>query len=93
MRHRPFAAILLTSLLVSPVASFAAQRIENRGPRLYDRAYRDYHAWDNSEDRLYRRWLAEHHMRPRPLSQLNARQRRNYWAWRHQYQQEFSYRR
>jgi hypothetical protein len=86
MRLRPFAAILLSSLFVSPVASFAAQRIENRSPRYYDRAYRDYHVWNNSEDRLYREFLAEHHMRPRPMSQLSPRQQRNYWAWRHQRQ-------
>ncbi len=51
--------------------------------RIYDRDHRDYHAWNNDEDRLYRDYLGEHHRRYVAFSRMNRKQQHAYWQWRH----------
>ena len=51
--------------------------------RIYDRDRRDYHRWDNAEDRAYRLFWQEHHRAYREYSSLNRREQSHYWKWRH----------
>ena len=51
--------------------------------RIYDRAHHDYHNWNGDEDRLYRRYLDEHHRQYRVYSKMNQKQQHAYWQWRH----------
>ena len=51
--------------------------------RVYDRAYRDYHAWNGDEDRFYRAYLAEHRRPYVTFSRTNKKQQHAYWQWRH----------
>ena len=50
---------------------------------LYDSDRRDYHRWDDREDRAYRGYRTERHQEYRPMSSLSEEERRNYWQWRH----------
>ncbi len=98
MKSRSIAAILLSTVLAAPVASFAAPQHGDRDDRdrrelrndqrVYDPEYRDYHVWSDQEQRLYREYLDEHHMRDRAYSELSARQQRNYWKWRHEHDRD-----
>ena len=98
MKSRSIAAILLTTVLAAPVASFAAPQHGDRDDRdrrelrneqrVYDPAHRDYHNWNDQEERRYREYLDEHHMRTRAYSQLSTRQQRNYWQWRHEHERD-----
>lgn len=51
--------------------------------RIYDRAHRDYHAWNGDEDRLFREFLTERHRPVIAFSRLNRKQQHAYWQWRH----------
>jgi hypothetical protein len=51
--------------------------------RVYDRSHKDYHNWDDNEDRSYRGYLEENHRAYRPIAEMNSRTQRAYWNWRH----------
>jgi hypothetical protein len=86
IRHT-FSALMLIAALGStafvPTAQAATR--DHRAPvaRVYDRAHRDYHSWDATEDRAYRGYLSSQQRPYRTFSRLNGRQQRDYWQWRH----------
>jgi hypothetical protein len=53
--------------------------------RYYDADHRDYHRWDDDEDRAYRVYWGEAHPRDpyRAYGRLNPGEQREYWEWRH----------
>jgi hypothetical protein len=96
--HRYFlSSLFLTAALVAPSAMSAAARPQDNGRqednrrddkdhnnnRVYDRYHKDYHNWDDSEDRAYRGYLEENHRSYRPIAEMNSRTQRAYWNWRH----------
>jgi len=51
--------------------------------RYYDKRHKDYHEWDDSEDRSFRLYLNN---KQRPFVEFrlqNVREQQRYWAWRH----------
>ncbi len=76
---RLVAVLVFGASLAAPVASFADEY-----HRYYDREHHDWHEWNDREARAYRHWLVEErHERYREYARLRARQRREYWEWRH----------
>jgi hypothetical protein len=75
------AGLLLTGLLapIAPVTT-AAQSVD---VRVYDSHHKDYHNWDDHEDRAYRRYLTEKHYEYVEYQKQNSRRQRAYWDWRH----------
>jgi hypothetical protein len=67
---------LLTAVLAGSAGCFAAVRI-------YDEPHRDYHRWDDREERAYRAYLTEQHREYREFKRLERRDQEEYWAWRH----------
>jgi hypothetical protein len=51
--------------------------------RVYDESRRDWHEWDDNEDRAYRQFLTERHRDYRDFFQVDVRGQRDYWTWRH----------
>jgi hypothetical protein len=51
--------------------------------RVYDSHHKDYHNWDDHEDRAYRSYLAEQHYEYRDYHKQNHRRQEAYWKWRH----------
>ncbi len=81
---RRYAGILLFCLSLSaPIASFADEHHQ----RYYDRDARDYHEWNEAEQRAYRHWLMEerHEQRYRDYNRLRNDDQRAYWRWRHEH--------
>jgi hypothetical protein len=84
-------SLFLATALAAPVAMMAGaspqddknreERRENH-KRYYDKHHKDYHTWDDKEDRYYQRYQTERHER-RAFIELNTRQRTVYWTWRH----------
>jgi hypothetical protein len=76
-------------MLVAPIAVFASgspqaqARDVTAREHIYDPDGNDYHAWDESEDRAYRRYWQSRHRAYRDYSRLNAREQSHYWSWRH----------
>lgn len=68
--------------LIAPVAMKADDHQEKR---YYDRDGRDYHMWDDHEDRAYRVYLGEQHRNYREFGRVKASQQRQYFRWRHEH--------
>jgi 3-hydroxyacyl-CoA dehydrogenase len=51
--------------------------------RIYDSHHKDYHNWDDHEDRAYRRYLAEKHYQYVEYQRQQHRRQEAYWKWRH----------
>lgn len=81
--------IFLSAALTAPMTiltSAATQddhRDEKKQERVYDRSHKDYHNWDDNEDRFYRQYLGDQHKDYREYSKLNRNQQAGYWNWRH----------
>jgi hypothetical protein len=73
--------LLAAALLVAPALSTGcAARV-----RVYDSYHRDYHRWDDREDRAYRRYLSERHEEYQEMNKRKAEDQREYWNWRHEH--------
>src|ERR1700686_1319866 len=92
--YRYVSFLFLTAALSAPavVVTRAAPQDEHRDEhrdehqkRVYDRAHKDYHNWDDNEDRYYHQYFTENHREYRDYSKLNRRDQDNYWKWRHEH--------
>lgn len=51
--------------------------------RFYDKKHRDYHNFDDHEDRAWRMYWQQHHHDYIAWDRASARQQQDYWNWRH----------
>ena len=65
-----------------PVAGMAQEHQEKR---YYDRDGRDYHTWNDHEDRAYRAYLGEQHREYVAFPKVKRSQQTEYFRWRHQH--------
>jgi hypothetical protein len=84
-----FSAFVLTAALAASTSLSSAappqdgeHRDENH-VRYYDRDHKDYHNWDDGEDRSYRIYLGEQHREYHPFAETKRREQQAYWNWRH----------
>jgi hypothetical protein len=95
--RRIFSALLMTTTLgasiVVPTSALAGESRVTITRRTYDPYRRDYHAWDQREERSYRAYLAERHRSYVIYQRQRLAQRRAYWRWRHEREERFEYRR
>ena len=70
-----------------PGDCFTQTRIgdDNDRNRVYDREHKDYHNWNDNEDRSYRVYLGERHREYHPFVELKVKEQRQYWNWRHRH--------
>jgi hypothetical protein len=88
-----FSFFVLSAALAAPSAMNAAGKPQDNGRqeenrrenRVYDRDHRDYHNWDDREDRSYRVYLGERHREYHPFVELRVKEQRAYWNWRHRH--------
>jgi hypothetical protein len=89
-----FSALFLTAALAIPSAMTATPRHQDNGRqeehrrdddhnRVYDRDHKDYHNWNDNEDRSYRVYLGERRREYHPFVELKVKDQRAYWNWRH----------
>jgi hypothetical protein len=83
--NRYISSLLLAAAVAAPTAIMA-----HPGPqegsiqvRVYDRDHRDYHNWDDHEDRAYRHYLEARHETYREYNKQHYRAQKHYWNWRH----------
>src|SRR5580700_9207425 len=87
-KHGTIGALLLAATMVAPVlvvATDAKAQEASIQVRVYDRHHKDYHNWDDHEDRAYRNYLGEQHRDYREYNKQKRRDQDNYWKWRHQH--------
>jgi type III secretory pathway component EscR len=81
--RRFIGALLLSGVLMAPVISQAKDRDDRR---VYDPYRRDYHEWNENEERAYRHWVEqERHREYRAWKHASKRDQREYWRWRHEH--------
>lgn len=79
-----FVVLPLAAALFAPITLNAYDHDRDRdNQRYYDPEYRDYHQWNDREDRAWRHYQEERHERYRRWQEANEDQRRAYWRWRH----------
>lgn len=79
--------------LLTPIFATACPQAENRRAEqrrdaverqlIYDRDRKDYHRWNENEDRAYRQYWQGRHRAYREYARLNRREQSHYWSWRH----------
>ena len=75
-------AFALSAALIAPVVARADDR-NHQEKRYYDRDAKDYHTWNNNEDRAYRQYLGEQHRDYRDFNRTKRTQQQQYFSWRH----------
>ena len=81
---RRFLSTLLLGLVISaPVVMRAA---DDHPKRYYDRYKKDYHEWNEQEERAYRHWIQEERKREyHPWVKAPRSEQSEYWRWRHEH--------
>jgi hypothetical protein len=75
--------LLMAASVIAPVAVLADDHHGEK--RYYDRAGRDYHYWNDGEDRQYRAYLVEQHRVYVPFVRVKVRRRQEYFTYRHKH--------
>ena len=82
--HRYISSLFLAAALATPVAIMAAEPQDGRDQvRVYDRDHKDYHTWDDKENRAYGQFRSENHKSSPEFSKASRKQQSQYWNWRH----------
>jgi hypothetical protein len=50
-----------------------------------DREHKDYHQWDDAENRAWRKWLTENHRKDHEFAKADRKEQEEYWKWRHEH--------
>jgi hypothetical protein len=86
-------SLLVAGALTLPLGLQAQDRDDHhdrddrgKNHRVYDRDRKDYHQWNDSEDRAYRQWYEQryHGKEYRDFNRLKRKDQDDYWKWRHQ---------
>lgn len=91
---RYLSSLVLMGALAAPLALQAQDRDDHRdrndrnyNQRVYDRQHKDYHRWDDNENRNYQQWYAQNYngRANRHYNQLSRKDQNAYWNYRHQH--------
>jgi hypothetical protein len=82
---RYISLLFLATAIAAPALVGAGAKAQEASVqvRVYDRDHRDYHNWDDREDRAYRRYLVERHRSYQTYQRQHYKVQRHYWNWRH----------
>jgi hypothetical protein len=83
--NRYVASLFLTAALALPVAIMAAPLPQEASVqiRVYDRQHKDYHNWNDNENRAWGQYLQENHKKSHEFTKANKREQSRYWNYRH----------
>jgi hypothetical protein len=80
---RYIASIAFAAALASPLAILAIPQDASVQVRIYDKDHKDYHNWDDKENRAWQRFLEEKHRKDHEFSKAEKKEQQEYWNWRH----------
>ena len=81
--YRFLTTFLLSGALLLPVAVVADEHHDDHDKRYYDRNAKDYHQWNEREDRVYRMYLEQNRRKYHGWAKANRTEQDQYWKWRH----------
>jgi hypothetical protein len=89
-RFQILGGLMLSAALVTPVALKAQDETRKtttttttETKRYYDPVEKDYHQWNDQEDRAYRVYTQENHREYVEFPKVKTTEQREYWKWRH----------
>jgi hypothetical protein len=94
IQHPFLGSLALAAALVAPAGISIAPMLHGQVDvkikvgRVYDPVHKDYHQWDDREDKAYRGYLVDNHKEYRPLAKQSKEDRNGYWNWRHEHPDE-----
>lgn len=83
-RFLVLSALVLSTAVFGPVI-VRADDANHQEKRYYDRGGKDYHTWNDNEDRAYRSYLKEQHRDYRDFDKVKRPQQQQYFKWRHEH--------
>jgi hypothetical protein len=82
--NRLIASLILSAALLAPMSIIAIPTPQTSVQvRIYDRDHKDYHNWDDRENRAWGIYLTNNHKRQHEFTKANKREQSDYWKWRH----------
>jgi len=75
-------ALVLSTTLIGPGV---AQAAGGNDKRYYDQGGKDYHVWNDNEDKAYRTYLTEQHREYRKFNTVKRPEQEQYFKWRHEH--------
>jgi hypothetical protein len=83
--HCYIASLFLTAALAAPMAMIAAPGPQEAHAqvRVYDKEHKDYHNWDDNENRAWGQYLNENHRNSHEYSKATKKEQAQYWNYRH----------
>ena len=69
--------------LIAPMGLRANAVPQGVSVRVYDRDHKDYHNWDDRENKSWGVYLSDNHKKDHEFSKSSMREQSNYWNWRH----------
>jgi hypothetical protein len=81
---RYLSVLMLGATLIVPTVA-KADDDDRRHHRYYDRSRRDWHEWNEKEERAYRHYLKEQRRREIDFERAHRRDREQYFRWRHEH--------
>ena len=83
--YRYLSSLLVAAALAAPVAIMATPTTKDDGAQVkfYDSRHKDYHNWDDRENRSWGVYLSDNHRKSHEFSRASKREKSNYWNWRH----------
>jgi hypothetical protein len=76
--NRYITSLFLTAALAAPVALMAipAPQEDHNQNRVYDKEHKDYHNWDDNENKAWGQYLNDNHKSSHEYSKANKKERR-----------------
>ena len=91
---RILSSMALAMFLAAPAGMLIAPslmgqvQVKIKVGKVYDRDHKDYHNWDDREDKAYRGYLVDNHQEYRPYAKMKRQDQSHYWTWRHSHPDE-----
>jgi hypothetical protein len=74
----------ITLLLAAGLGSPLMVRADDHdAKRYYDKQHKDYHQWNENEERHFSVYLGEKHVTVHTWDRATPREQQEYWNWRH----------
>jgi hypothetical protein len=83
--YRLASSLFLAAAIAAPVSMLAAPASQDASVqvRVYDRDHKDYHNWDDNENKRWGLYLQENHLKEHDFKKATRKEQSEYWKWRH----------
>jgi hypothetical protein len=85
--HRYLASLFLIAAIAAPLSLIAVPAPQEASVqvRVYDKEHKDYHTWDDNENRSWVQYQTDNHKTQQDFSKANSKEQSQYWNFRHKH--------